>query len=67
MSNIKEIIDSLDGEELCRYCVYSTDCSKGVTGGPNGPIYPPCASGGLTEDDFDMDLYLQDMEKLNET
>lgn len=66
MSNIKEIIDSLDAEELCRYCLHGSDCSKGVTGGPNGPIFPPCASAGLTEDDFDIDLYLEDVEESDE-
>ena len=66
MSNIKEIIESLDDEELCRYCVYSSNCPRGVAGSPNGPIYPPCADG-LSEGDFDMERYLQDMEESDET
>lgn len=34
-----------DGEEWCLYCRYNDDCSGEVRGGPNGPIYPPCADG----------------------
>lgn len=31
-----------DGDDFCAYC--NCDCENvGVTGGPNGPIYPPCA------------------------
>lgn len=59
--NVKEIMDSLNTEELCKYCGYRSDCSGGVHGGPDGPIYPPC-SDGLDEDDFDLDAYLADME-----
>lgn len=61
MKNISEIIESLDGDELCEYCRYSGDCSGGVHGGPNGPIYPPCADR-LDEADFDLDTYLEDLE-----
>lgn len=66
MKSAREIIDSLDGEDLCKYCSYSSDCDGGVIGGPNGPIYPPCADG-LDEDDFDLEAYLADMEDADET
>ena len=33
------------GDEWCRYCRFSDDCDGGVRGGPNGPIFPPCADG----------------------
>ena len=34
-----------DGDEWCQYCRFSDDCDVGVRGGPNGPIFPPCADG----------------------
>lgn len=58
--NVKEIMDSLVAEELCKYCGYRSDCPGGVHGGPNGPIYPQC-SNGLDEDDFDLEAYLADI------
>lgn len=34
----------IDHGMLCDVCMYqSQDCNGGVHGGPNGPIYPPCA------------------------
>lgn len=65
MKSVREIIDSLDGEELCNYCSYSPDCSGGVKGSPNGPIFPPCCDG-LDEDDFDLEAYLADSEEEDE-
>lgn len=62
--NVKEIMGSLDAEELCKYCGYRSDCPGGVTGGPKGPIYPQC-SNGLDEDDFDLESYFADMEDGN--
>ncbi len=32
-------------DSLCGVCMYENNCSRGVSGGPNGPIYPPCADG----------------------
>lgn len=63
--SVKEIIDFLDAEELCKYCRYRSDCPGGVHGGPDGPIYPPC-SDGVDEDDFDLDAYLTDMGDADE-
>ena len=64
--NVKEMMDSLDAEELCKYCSYNSDCDGDVRGGPNNPIYPPCADG-LDEDYFDLEAYLSDMEGQMET
>lgn len=63
MVNVKEIIESLDGDELCKYCYHMEEgCAGGVTGGPNGPIFPPCSERGLDEEDFDLESYLDDKE-----
>lgn len=66
MKSTQEIIDSLDPDELCKYCKYSHECTGGIHGGPNGPIYPPCADG-LDESDFDLESYLKDLEDEDET
>lgn len=65
MSDIQKIIGSLDGDELCRYCKYNDECEGDIRGGPDGPIYPPCADG-LNDDEFDLETYLVDMEENNE-
>lgn len=63
--NVEEIMDTLDGEELCKYCRYGIDydCDGGIRSGGDGtPIYPPCVDG-LDKDDFDLEAYLVDMAK----
>lgn len=63
MENVKEIIDSLDGDELCNYCRYKYEgCNGGVTGSPNGPIFPPC-SDEFQEEWFDLESYTEDYEE----
>lgn len=62
MKSVEVIMESLDGDELCKYCKYNIDCNGGVIGAPNGPIYPPCADG-LDESDFDLDSYLGDKKE----
>ena len=39
----------IDKDRLCDVCRYNMiyNCHGGVRGGPNGPIYPPCADGDL--------------------
>ena len=56
-----EKLSQLDGDELCRYCKYELDCSGGVSGGPNGPIYPPCSDGDI-ESVIDIDDYIASLE-----
>ena len=41
--------NNLEGEDCCPYCPYNNECSGGVTGGPNGPIYPYCADYDIHE------------------
>lgn len=41
--------NKLEGEDCCPYCPYKDECSGGVTGGPNGPIYPYCADCDIHE------------------
>ena len=66
MKSVREIIDSLGSEGFCNYCTYSSGCSGGVHGSPNGPTYPPCFDG-LGDGDFDLEAYLEDSEEEDET
>lgn len=48
------MLDKILHEDLCcKVCQYQYDCNGGVSGGPSGPIYPPCA-------DKDYDLWVDD-------
>ena len=59
---IKEL-EQLSGDELCTYCKYEMDgCTGNVSGGPNGPIYPPCA-GGNAEDYINIEDYIESREE----
>lgn len=43
---LEKMAKTLENEEkLCECCWYETVCSGGVSGGPNGPIFPPCCDG----------------------
>lgn len=45
--NFSQMCDVVvEHERVCECCPYNVECSKGVTGGPNGPYYPPCADCG---------------------
>lgn len=44
---VEKWVNEHDGDELCKYCRHDDVCSHGVSGGPNGPIFPPCADGDL--------------------
>lgn len=39
----KKVEVIMDHERVCDCCIHNGDCSGGIHGGPNGPIYPPCA------------------------
>ena len=48
--DFKTAIDILlEHEQVCSACRYEDVCKKGVSGGPNGPIYPPCCDAGYEE------------------
>lgn len=43
-------LQTLGGDEACSVCRYqSYGCTGGVHGGPNGPIFPPCADTSIAE------------------
>lgn len=42
---VEKWINEHDGDEYCNYCKHQFICSKRITLGPDGPIYPPCYDG----------------------
>lgn len=52
---------------LCDVCMYlDPGCSGGVLGGPNGPIYPPCAdddSQSFVDENLLRKIYAEIMEE----
>ena len=58
---VEQWIQDHDGDDYCKYCIYHDDCPGGVIGGPNGPIYPPCADISVSEL-LDTDAILMDLE-----
>lgn len=44
---VEKWVSEHDGDELCKYCKHDDVCSHGVSGGPNGPIFPLCSDGDL--------------------
>ncbi len=58
---IREWVENHDGDDWCRYCIFNDDCARGVTGGPDGPIFPPCADGDYLENCLDTDALMEDL------
>lgn len=56
-----------DCERQCDVCIYrSRDCDGGVHGGPNGPIFPPCADkdfGLWVDEDLIEEIYNELIEE----
>ena len=42
-----EVLENIG--QLCCVCRYDTCCNHGVTGGPNGPIFPPCCDEDISD------------------
>lgn len=53
-----------DSEDMCQYCHYDCD-NTGVRGGPNGPVYPPCADWDDSDhaEHLDIEAILEDMKE----
>lgn len=61
---IDEWLESRDGDDYCYYCRYGADCDgRGVKGGTDGPIYPPCYDLDYKEELLDVEALLEDMER----
>lgn len=58
---VEQWIEDHDGDNYCEYCIYHDDCPGGVSGGPNGPFYPPCCGTEMSEL-LDTDAILMDLE-----
>ena len=55
-------VNSLDEETRCNYCIYESDCHKGVRCYGGEPVFPYCAEH-KQEDWFDEEAYLKDLEE----
>jgi len=55
-----------DHERQCDVCKYQHDGCGGLTAGPNGPIYPPCADlepEHYVDEDYLREVYDEIMEE----
>ena len=61
---LKKWVREHDCDDFCNYCGCGCE-SNGVTGSPNGPIYPPCADWNDEEliEHLDTETILNDMEE----
>lgn len=58
---IKKWIEEHEGNDYCKYCKCNDECGgSSVRGGPDGPIYPPCADTDV-EELLDMETLLEDL------
>lgn len=60
--DFKRMVEAVaDHERICDACKHQHDgCGGGVTGGPNGPIYPPCCDSGpesYVDEDYLREVY----------
>lgn len=62
---VKKWAETHNGDDYCGYCHFSDDCKHGVSGGPNGPIYPPCVDCDY-EYYIDADLLLEAIQNGDE-
>jgi hypothetical protein len=61
-NEIKELVDSFDEEQCCKYCKYNSDCVYGVRCYGDSPVFPPCADSSYLEM-FDYDVYANELEQ----
>lgn len=61
---IDEWLENHDSDDYCHYCNYGADCDgRGVRGGPDGPIYPPCCDLDFKGELLDVDALLEDLQE----
>lgn len=57
----------IENDRQCDVCrCYSWGCGGGIYGGPNGPVYPPCADGDpqkFVDEDRLEDVYNEIIEE----
>lgn len=58
---IDKWVDSHDGEDFCKYCMYSEECPKGIVCYGGEPIEPYCC-GRNYEDYLDTESLLEDIK-----
>lgn len=59
----KKWIEENGCPEYCKYCIYESDCPKGMVCYGGEPIEPPCCSCDDPADFLDTNAILIDLEK----
>lgn len=63
MAELEDMIQViLENGRECDVCIYRNRCPKGVSGGPRGPMYPPCSDGDyerLADEDRVNEVYAE--------
>lgn len=57
---VRSYLEEYGEEEACPYCKYYSDC-RGLSSGPNGPIFPPCADAEYILDLLDGAAFAADI------
>lgn len=53
---VKKWLEEHDGDDLCPYCKFNDFCNGGISGTPNGPVYPACCEMEDAEDFVDLEM-----------
>lgn len=72
MPDFQKMFDAIsDHDMVCEVCIYQgMGCTGGVSGGPNGPIFPPCSDlepQRYVDEELMQDVYDEIMEADNRT
>lgn len=49
IQSVKQVFDSLEGEDCCEYCRYKDECHGMTSNGRGEPVYPACANMDVEE------------------
>lgn len=60
---LKEWLNTHDGEDYCKFCIYDNECPHGMTCYGNEPIEPPCCNTTDKLSILDSESILEEIEK----
>ena len=60
----EEMLKVIEEEDrTCDCCIYEINCPKGVSGSPNGVIFPPCIDGEIYDEELIKEVYQEIIEQ----